>query len=190
MPSNRLHRVISRSRLGAVALVLGAAGSLASAAGMSVESSAFKDGGNLAVDHAGDSGTCGGKNVTPPVAWSNLPANTKSVAVIMYDPDGGLGLGVSHWVVYNIPAERGALRMGEAQTSGGGLTVGPNVAGAAAYRGMCPPVGDLPHHYVLSVIATDVAPGTLPEGLTREALLAALKGRALGGQSVIGRYAR
>jgi phosphatidylethanolamine-binding protein (PEBP) family uncharacterized protein len=55
---------------------------------------------------------------------------------------------------------------------------------------MCPPVGDVPHHYVLTVIASDLAPGTLPAGLDRNALLAALKGHALGGQSVIGRYGR
>ncbi len=65
-----------------------------------------------------------------------------------------------------------------------------SVAGVAAYRGMCPPVGDVPHHYVLTVIASDLAPGTLPAGLDRNALLAALKGHALGGQSVIGRYGR
>lgn len=53
---------------------------------------------------------------------------------------------------------------------------------------MCPPAGDLPHHYVLTVIATEVEPGSLPEGLTREELLAALKGRTLMGQSVVGLY--
>ncbi|CAN5481727.1 hypothetical protein BH10PSE18_BH10PSE18_40960 [soil metagenome] len=169
---------------------IGLAGTAAMAAGMTVESTAFKDGASIPAEHAGDSGTCGGRNVSLPVAWSNLPANTKSVAVLLSDPDGASGLGVSHWVAYNIPAERGQLSTGEAAKSIPGVTVGVNVAGVAAYRGMCPPVGDQPHHYTLTVVATDVAPGTLPDGLTRDALLAALKGHALGGQSVIGLYAR
>jgi Raf kinase inhibitor-like YbhB/YbcL family protein len=158
--------------------------------GMKVSSSAFADGAVIPVAYGGNSGTCGGQNVSLPVAWSNLPATARSVAVLVLDPDGGGGLGVSHWVAYNIDAARGQLKAGEAQVSGPGFTVGVNVAGAPAYRGMCPPVGDVPHHYVLTVIASDLAPGALPAGLDRNALLAALKGHAVGGQSVVGRYGR
>ncbi|MDB6001722.1 MAG: YbhB/YbcL family Raf kinase inhibitor-like protein [Rhizobacter sp.] len=92
-------------------------------------------------------------------------------------------------MAYNIAAERGQLKPGEAQ-AGADFTVGPNVSGAAAYRGMCPPVGDLTHHYTLTVVASDLSPGELPSGLARDALLAALKGHALGGQSVVGLYSR
>ena len=158
--------------------------------GMKVSFSAFTDGAAIPREHGGNSGTCGGQNVSLPVAWSNLPPKARSVAVLVLDPDGAGGLGVSHWVVYNIDAARGQLKSGEAQVTGPGFTVGVNVAGADAYRGMCPPVGDVPHHYVLTVIASDLAPGALPAGLDRNALLAALKGHALGGQSVIGRYGR
>jgi Raf kinase inhibitor-like YbhB/YbcL family protein len=153
--------------------------------GMKVTSTAFADNGTIPAEHAGV-GDCGGKNVSMPVAWTQLPAKAKSVAVLLSDPDGALGLGVSHWVAYNIPAERGQLKANET----GGFTVGTNVAGATAYRGMCPPVGDHPHHYVLTVVASDLAPGALPAALTRDALLAALKGHALGGQSVVGLYSR
>lgn len=158
--------------------------------GMKVSSSAFTDGGAIPVEHGGNTETCGGQNVSLPVAWSNLPATARSVAVLVLDPDGAGGLSVSHWVVYNIDAARGQLKAGEAQVTGPGFTVGVNVAGGEAYRGMCPPVGDVPHHYALTVIASDLAPGALPAGLDRNALLAALKGHALGGQSVIGRYGR
>jgi Raf kinase inhibitor-like YbhB/YbcL family protein len=158
--------------------------------GMRVGSSAFPDNGVMPAEHAG-AGECGGKNVSPPVAWSNLPAKTRSVAVLIFDPDGAAGLGVSHWVAYNIAAERGELKAGEGQAgSNFNFTMGPNVAGAPAYRGMCPPVGDRPHHYVMTVVATDLAPGALPAGLARDALAAALKGHALGGQSVVGLYSR
>lgn len=155
------------------------------ATGMKVTSSAFADNTTIPAEHGGV-GDCGGKNVSLPVAWAQLPAKAKSVAVLVWDPDGALGLGVSHWVAYNIPAERGQLKAGETA----GFTMGPNVAGAAAYRGMCPPVGDHPHHYVLTVVASDLAPDALPAGLTRDALFAALKGHALGGQSVVGLFSR
>ena len=175
----------------ALAALLSGCGAMAPATGgkaptgMKVTSTAFADHGTIPAEHAGV-GDCGGKNVSMPVAWTQLPAKAKSVAVLLSDPDGAMGLGVSHWVAYNIPAERGQLKANEA----GGFTVGTNVAGATAYRGMCPPVGDHPHHYVLTVVASDLAPGALPAGLTRDALLAALKGHALGGQSVVGLYSR
>jgi len=158
------------------------------ATGMKVTSTAFADGGAIPAEHA-NVGECGGKNVSLPVAWTGLSPKAKSVAVLLSDPDGAAGLGVSHWVAYNIPSERGQLRAGEAQT-GATFTIGMNVSGAAAYRGMCPPAGDYPHHYTLTVVASDLAPGALPPGLTRDALFAALKGHALGGQSVVGLYSR
>lgn len=169
------------------ALILLAAGG-AQAAGMQVTSTSFADGAPIPAPHAGDAPNCGGKGVSPQVSWSNLPAGAKSVAIFITDPDGARGLGVSHWVVYNVAADRGALAQGEGQADGPGVSVGKNVAGAPAYRGMCPPAGDRPHHYTLTVVATDLAPGTLGAGLDREALLAALKGHALGGQSIVGLY--
>jgi len=198
---NRLHTLAAPVAAPVAALAL--AGLLAGCAGMSqgttgptgkpftgirVTSTAFADNAPIPAEHAGV-GDCGGKNVSLPVAWSNLPAKAKSVAVLLSDPDGAAGLGVSHWVAYNIAAERGQLKAGEAQP-GADFTMGPNVAGATAYRGMCPPVGDRPHHYTLTVVASDLAPGALPAGLNRDALLAALKGHALGGQSVVGLYSR
>jgi len=171
------------------ALLYVCAGS-ALAAGMQVSSASFADGGTIPVLHGNNTDACGGKGVTPQVSWLNLPAGTRSVAVLLSDPDGAMGLGVSHWVAYNIAAERGQLKEGEAQADGHGATVGKNVRGEKIYRGPCPGIGDAPHHYTLTVIATDLPPTALPAGLTREELMSALKGHALGGQSVIGKYSR
>jgi Raf kinase inhibitor-like YbhB/YbcL family protein len=164
--------------------------STAHATAMSVSSSAFTEGAAIPMLHGGNAGDCGGKGVTPQVSWSNLPAGTRSVAVVLTDAEGPKGLGATHWVAYNIDAARGQLKQGEAQADGKGATLGKNVAGATAYRGPCPPVGDLPHHYALTVIASDLAPAALPAGLTRDELLAALNGHALAAQSVVGRYGR
>src|SRR6478736_8220552 len=99
---------------------------------MQVASSAFAENGNIPSVHAGD-GECGGKGVSPQVSWHNLPAGAKSVAILMFDPDGAKGLGVSHWVAYNIAASRGQLKSGEGQADSNGMLVGKNSAGAAAY---------------------------------------------------------
>ncbi|HAT31115.1 MAG TPA: YbhB/YbcL family Raf kinase inhibitor-like protein [Janthinobacterium sp.] len=176
----------SFSLAAALALVCGAA----AAAPLTVSSTSFAENGPIAALQAGNTGNCGGKGISPQLAWANLPAGAKSVAILALDPDGAKGLGVSHWVAYNIDAGRGQLKQGEGTVDGGGVTVGKNVAGLSAYRGMCPPSGDAPHHYIFSVIASDLAPGALPPGLNREELLAALKGHALGGQSTLGTYAR
>lgn len=160
------------------------------AEGMKVSSSSFSENGTIPALHGGHTGDCGGQGVSPQIGWANLPAATKSVALLAFDPDGARGLGVSHWVAYNIAAARGQLKEGEAQADAAGFTQGKNVAGQAAYRGMCPPTGDVAHHYVFTVIATDLEPGVLPAGLNREELLVALKGHALGGHSTVGYYAR
>ncbi|MGO4306066.1 MULTISPECIES: YbhB/YbcL family Raf kinase inhibitor-like protein [unclassified Cupriavidus] len=179
----------ARYRFAAAAALL-AATTLAHAAGMEVTSTSFLEGGTIPTLHGNDTDNCGGKGVSPQVGWSNLPPKARSVVVFLYDPDGQNGLGVSHWVAYNIAASRNELKQGEGQAEGKGATVGKNIRGDTVYRGPCPPVGDLPHHYTLTVIATDLEPNALQPGMTRQEVLDALKGHALGGQSIVGRYAR
>src|SRR3954466_4952041 len=97
-------RIIASAGIAAAVLI----GQAANAAEpFSLTSPAFKDGGTLATKNAGNIKTnpnCIGENVSPPLAWSNAPAGTKSFALVMTDPDGRAGLGVVHWVAYGIPA--------------------------------------------------------------------------------------
>ncbi|WPO98259.1 YbhB/YbcL family Raf kinase inhibitor-like protein [Pseudomonas sp. HR96] len=173
----------------ATALLALAASASTLAASLSVSSGSLADNQPIALTFIGSDASCGnGQNIAPQVSWANVPAGTRSVAVLLFDPDGAKGLGVTHWVAYNIDPARGQLRQGEAATGVEGVTVGNNSSGAAAYKGLCPPAGDHPHHYVLTVIATDLPPGTLPAGLGRDELLARLKGHGLAGQSVVGTY--
>lgn len=166
------------------ALLLALAGA-AQAAPLTLGSTSFSDGGRIPLAQVGPDVNCGkGQERSPQLSWSHLPEGTRSVALIMFDPDGAKGLGVVHWVAYNIDAQRGELAEGVTE----GITIGKNVRGATAYRGPCPPAGDNPHHYNLTLIATDLEPGKLPEGLDRDGLLKALQGHALGGQSIIGLY--
>lgn len=156
---------------------------------LSISSASFTDGGVIALPQVGLDPACGaGEERSPQLSWDNLPAGTQSLALILFDPDGGKGLGVVHWLVYNIDPAQDGLKEGAAGLTGQRVTVGRNSRGTLSYRGPCPPGGDNPHHYVLTLIATDLPPGTLPEGLDRTGLLQLLQGHALGAQSLVGRY--
>jgi Raf kinase inhibitor-like YbhB/YbcL family protein len=161
--------------------------SAAHAAGMSVSSSAFDDGGAIPARFAGP-GACGGENVSLPVAWRDLPAGTRSVVVTLTDPNGPKGSGVTHWIAYGIAPDAGGI--GADASLAAPAALGLNMAGAAQYRGPCPPPGDVPHHYLLTVTATTLAPDALPPGLDLAALQTRLMGNTLSGSTIIGRYGR
>lgn len=164
----------------------------AAAAPFTATSPTFADGGMLTKKQAADDPMrmCGGQNVSPALAWSNPPAKTKSFVIFMLDPDGLLGQGVSHWVGYNIPANVNGLVEGEITKGSKNFVGGKGTRDNALYIGPCPPVGDAPHHYVFTVVATELDPGALKPGMTRDEVYAAIKGHTLGGASVIGKYAR
>lgn len=161
----------------------------ADSAAFAISSSSFTDGGMIALPQVGPDPACGsGEARTPQLSWENLPDGTRSLALVMFDPDGGKGLGVVHWIVYNIDPALDSLEAGEGGQSTQTLTLGRNSRGTLTYRGPCPPTGDNPHHYVLTLIATDLEPGSLPPGLDHQGLMDALRGRALGAQSLVGKY--
>jgi Raf kinase inhibitor-like YbhB/YbcL family protein len=97
-------------------------------------------------------------------------------------------LGVVHWVMYGIAPSTESLTAGGAAPAGS--VAGTNQTGGTGYHGPCPPVGDVPHHYVAQVFALDLPPDALPAGLTREKLLAAMKDHVLAASSTVLRYGR
>ena len=103
---------------------------------------------------------CTGANVSPSVAWTNVPAGTRSFAVTMYDPDAPTGSGWWHWVVFNIPANVTSLAKGAGDPASGKAPPGAMQArsdyGKPGYGGPCPPAGDRPHRYVVTVYALKV----------------------------------
>jgi Raf kinase inhibitor-like YbhB/YbcL family protein len=189
-------------RAGLMALIpLCGMATLAEAAGwMTVTSSSIRDGAVIPFKFGADDPQracsprdpaicpCPGKNVSPDIAWHNAPAGTKSFAILMYDVDGQYGAGVSHWVAYNIAPTTTELKEGEA-TAGKGFTGGKGTRGNANYVGPCPPQGDGPHHYLITVMATDLAP-TLAPGMTREQFMDAAKGHFLTSATIGGLFAR
>jgi Raf kinase inhibitor-like YbhB/YbcL family protein len=176
------------------AVLLLAQGTLA-AEPFAVTSPAYKDGDIWPSKFAGSDPSranppCPGENISPALTWSNAPTATKSFAILMYDPDGGNGLGAVHWVAYNIPASKNSLAEGEASKSPKDWTGGKNNVGNDHYFGPCGPSGHSLHHYIITVIATDLEPGKLKPGLTRDELIAELRGHALAPASIVGRYTR
>lgn len=97
---------------------------------------------------------CSGTNISPELHWTNPPANTKSFAITMYDPDAPTGSGFWHWVVVDIPANVSQVKRGAVPT--GSLT-SVNDLGSPGYQGPCPPEGDAPHRYLITVYALNTA---------------------------------
>ena len=108
---------------------------------------------------------CMGGNVSPALRWSGAPANTRSFALSMYDPDAPTGSGWWHWVVVDIPANatelsKGWGRSGTAQLQGGRQT--RTDFGAPGYGGPCPPPG-ASHRYVFTLFALDIDKLPVPD---------------------------
>jgi Raf kinase inhibitor-like YbhB/YbcL family protein len=100
-------------------------------------------------------GSVGGKNLSPHLAWSGFPAETRGFVVTCFDPDAPTGSGFWHWVVVNLPRTVNALERGGDPLPGDAFCV-RNDYGDKAYGGAAPPPGDRPHRYVFAVHALDV----------------------------------
>ena len=129
--------------------------------------------------------TCEGANVSPELHWSNAPTDTRSFVLIMDDPDAPVGT-FTHWVLFDIPAERSSLAEGEGKI---GLA-GKNDFDRSGYGGPCPPRGHGPHRYFFTLYALDVAILKLKAGADRRQLEAALRGHILAQAQYLGRYER
>jgi Raf kinase inhibitor-like YbhB/YbcL family protein len=159
----------------------------ASVPALALGSEAFANGKPIPVKHTGD-----GADVSPPLAWSGLPAGTKELALIADDPDAPSPQPWVHWVAYKIPADTAGLP--EGASSGGkqhqpaGALAGKNSFGKLGYNGPAPPKGKV-HRYYFRLYALD-KPLDLPEGADKPALLKALAGHILAQGVVMGTYQR
>jgi Raf kinase inhibitor-like YbhB/YbcL family protein len=179
--------------VGAIALVAFCGTSGARAAGVfTLSSTAFKDGERLPTKFAGNNKSnpnCVGENISPPLAWANPPEGTKSYALLMFDIDGRPPGGVSHWVAYGIPASVTGFAEGEVSKPSDKYVGGQSTMKLANYFGPCTPPGP-PHHYILTLMATDLEPSALKEGMTRDEAIKALDGHAKGATSLIGTFSK
>jgi Raf kinase inhibitor-like YbhB/YbcL family protein len=157
---------------------------------MTLSSASFQDGGELAAKYGGNIATnpnCSGQNISPALSWSNAPPATGSFAILMVDPEGRRGLGVDHWVAYGISATIQGFAEDELGHPSTRYVHGVGTRGLNVYTGPCAPPGTGVHHYVITLIATDLPTDSLPPGLTREELLRRLDGHTLAASSLIAR---
>lgn len=165
----------------------------ASAQGVfTLSSTSFKDGERLATKMAGNNKSnpnCVGENVSPALSWSNPPEGTKSFAILMLDIDGRPPVGVSHWVAYGIPASVTGFAEGEVSKQTDKFVGGQSLMKLPHYFGPCTPPGP-PHHYIFTLMATDLEPSALKEGMTRDELIKALDGHAKGATSLVGIFSK
>lgn len=180
----------------ALILAIGAAAAAPASAAepFNITSPAFRDGGKMPLKYGAvalpNGKKCAGQNISPPLRWSHVPKGTKSFAITMYDPAGAGGIGVLHWLAYDIPASVHGFAEGETSKPAKTFVGGKNQPGTTLYFGSCPPPGDKPHPYVITLIALDLAPGTLPAGLAHDAFIQAIRGHNLGATTLVGRYGR
>ena len=134
--------------------------------------------------------TCEGKNISPPLSWSGVPADTRSLALIVDDPDAPDPAAPktiwTHWVLYNLPASDGTLPEG---TKAADLPQGPregtNDWKQTGYGGPCPPIGR--HRYYFRLFALDLVLPDLGQP-SRAKLLASMEGHVVVSCELMGTY--
>jgi Raf kinase inhibitor-like YbhB/YbcL family protein len=155
---------------------------------MTVQTTAFPSGQAIPARFTGD-----GKDVSPALTWTEPPAGTKELALIVDDPDAPTAEPWVHWVIYKIPPDVRALAEGvptrPALDRPAGAIQGNNSWGTVGYRGPAPPKGHGTHHYHFRLYALD-APLQAAAGLEKNALLKLMKGHILAQAELVGTYQR
>ncbi|RQS63641.1 YbhB/YbcL family Raf kinase inhibitor-like protein [Burkholderia sp. Bp8963] len=152
---------------------------------MTLTSQAFQAGGEIPKRY-----TCKGADVSPPLAWSGVPANAKSLVLIVDDPDApdpaAPRMTWVHWVVYNIPPTAAGLPEGVAANAlPAGTLQGVNDFQHTAYGGPCPPVGR--HRYFHKLYALDTVLPDLHQP-TKAALEKAMQGHVVAHTELLGMF--
>jgi Raf kinase inhibitor-like YbhB/YbcL family protein len=141
-------------------------------------SDSFSDGGDIPTRH-----TCDGENISPTLRWSGAPDGTRSLALIVDDPDAPAGT-FTHWLAWGLDPAAGGLEEGARAP-----VEGRNDFGRIGYGGPCPPPGHGRHRYVFRLYALDTGLALAP-GAKREQLERAIDGHVLQVAQLTGGYAR
>ncbi|MCF7887073.1 MAG: YbhB/YbcL family Raf kinase inhibitor-like protein [Candidatus Omnitrophica bacterium] len=151
---------------------------------MDLKSSVFQNGGYIP-----DRYTCDGKNYSLPLRWDNLPKGTKSLALVVDDPDAPVDIWV-HWVVYNLPADIEGIEenISSKKLNTLGAEQGKNDFGQIGYGGPCPPPGSA-HKYSFKLYALDENI-TAEDGLTKSELMKIIRGHIMAETKISAFYQR
>ena len=143
----------------------------------------FRDGGPLPPSSENGRGSCHGQNIAPILQWTNVPAQTRSFALVMNDMDAPFAGGLHHWIVYNIPSTVRTLH-GDTPYS-----QGTNSLRIRTYLGPCPPATGQRHHYIFTLYALSTQ-HLQQSGLTYDGLIQAINGHVVGATTIVGTFRR
>jgi len=146
-----------------------------------IKSTAFKDGADIPQKY-----TCDGEDVNPFLEIKNIPEGTKSLALIIDDPDATVGGTWDHWLLWNISPKTQYI---EEDSIPSDVVKGKNSFGKEKYRGPCPPFGHDAHHYRFTVYALDIMLDIVENSGSIE-LKSAMSGHILGEAVLMGMYKR
>jgi Raf kinase inhibitor-like YbhB/YbcL family protein len=150
-------------------------------ASITVTSPSFVEGARIPVDH-----TCDGKELIPELVFSSPPEGTKSLLLIVEDPDAPSGT-FTHMVAFNVSPETRKIPAGtELAGAGEAARWGLNDFQVAHYSGPCPPKGEA-HRYRFRIVALDTSL-KLPEGTPRSQIDEAIDGHIIGEGSLTGQF--
>jgi len=148
---------------------------------LEIKSSVFKNNGFIPPRY-----TCDGENINPLLEIKNVPEGTKSLVLIMDDPDATGGVTWDHWLLFNVDPKTHYIA--EDSVPAGALQ-GKNSWGRINYGGPCPPRGSKPHRYMFKIYALDILLD-LPEGASKQEIEKAMKDHILDEAVLIGLYQR
>ena len=150
---------------------------------MEITSSAFADGGEIPAQY-----TCQGDDISPPLAWSGIPPEAKSLVLIVDDPDApdpkAPKMTWVHWVLYNLPTDSGGLAEAVKDLPPGSRE-GLNDWKKTGYGGPCPPIGR--HRYFFKLYALDTVLDNLDRP-TKARLKTAMENHILARTELVGTY--
>ncbi|MDE1769591.1 MAG: YbhB/YbcL family Raf kinase inhibitor-like protein [Thaumarchaeota archaeon] len=144
---------------------------------LKVSSSAFENEGVIPSEF-----TCDGQDISPPLSITDVPKETKTIAIIMDDPDAPMGT-FTHWLVWNIPSDKTQFAKGEKID----FVQGRTSFGSQSYGGPCPPSGT--HRYFFKIYALDTKL-ELKQGSSVKDLEKAIKGHVVAESVLMGKYSR
>jgi Raf kinase inhibitor-like YbhB/YbcL family protein len=150
---------------------------------LTLRSPAFRDEERIPDRHAR-----GADNLSPPLEWSDAPEGTRSLVLLVEDPDAPRGM-FRHWAVHDIPSDCTRLDEG-AGRPGSDLTQGANDFGNPTYDGPQPPEGDAPHHYHFRLAALDTDHLDVGPQQRAEAIWEAAQDHILEESELVGTYQR
>ncbi len=134
--------------------------------------------------------TCEGSDIAPPLKWEGIPGGTRSLALIVDDPDApdpaAPKMTYVHWVLYNLPPDTGGLPEGVSSTNlPAGTLEGLNDWRRTGYGGPCPPIGR--HRYFFKLYALDMVLKDLKQP-TKDRLLKAMEEHVIEKAETVGTY--